>query len=79
MAEAFEIIGAFRDVAIIAAGKSVRSRSKLIRQYGTGRWRKMKGICLVQYSGGRICTAEVHWYEAHGRGRFDFKIKEELS
>ena len=22
-----------------------------------------------------VCEAEIHWFEAHGRGRQDFKIK----
>ncbi len=74
----FEIIGAIRDVQTIAAGKSVRCRRKLIRQYGQGRWKKMKGVCLIQYTNGRTCEAEIHWYEAHGRGRFDYKVKKEF-
>jgi hypothetical protein len=39
----------------------------------------MKGVCLIRYRGGKICKAELHWYEAHGRGRFDFKVKSEIS
>jgi len=38
----------------------------------------MKGIVLVQLRSGRIREAEVHWYEAHGVGRRDFKIKKLL-
>lgn len=79
MNEPFEMIGRISGVETIASGKSVRLRDKLIRQYGRGRWRKMKGIALIRYVGGRMCTAEIHWYEAHGLGRFDFKVKEELS
>jgi hypothetical protein len=29
--------------------------------------------------GGSIHTAEVHWYEAHGIGRKEFKIKRFLA
>ena len=43
--------------------------------YGKGRWRKMKGIATVQLADGTICEAEIHWFEAHGIGRKDFKIK----
>ncbi len=35
----------------------------------------MKGISTVQLADGTICKAEVHWFEAHGIGRKDFKIK----
>jgi hypothetical protein len=78
MGEPFEILGAIQEVETIAAGKSVRSRKHLAREYGSGRWRKMKGAALIRYLSGRICRAELHWYEAHGRGRFAFKVKREL-
>ena len=47
----------------------------LERVYGKGRWRKMKGIATVQLSDGMCYEAEIHWFEAHGIGRKDFKIK----
>jgi len=47
----------------------------LRERFGAGRWRKMKGIATVELDGGRICTGEVHWYEAHGVGRVMFKLK----
>jgi hypothetical protein len=75
----FEVIGAMRDVEAIATGRAVRSRQYLRREYGVGRWRKMKGIALIRYVGGKRCEAEIHWYEAHGRGRVEFKVKRELS
>jgi hypothetical protein len=40
-----------------------------------GRWRKRKGIAKVKLSDGSIHTAELHWYEASGIGRKEFKIK----
>ena len=64
-----------RDVAIIAAGEGVRVRRRLNRNHGRGRWRKMKGQATVQLNNGMAVQAEVHWYEAHGIGRKDFKIK----
>jgi hypothetical protein len=39
------------------------------------RWRKRKGIAHVRLEGGEVRLAEVHWYEAHGIGRKEFKIK----
>jgi len=48
---------------------------RLRRQYGSAKWRKLKGIAKIRLQGGRICDAEIHWYEAHGVGRKKFKIK----
>jgi hypothetical protein len=71
----FEILSEIRDIETIAAGRGVYPRRYLDRNYGTGRWRKMKGLATVQLSDGSICEAEIHWFEAHGIGRKDFKIK----
>ena len=38
----------------------------------------MKGIATVKLADGTIYEAEVHWFEAHGIGRKDFKIKRAL-
>jgi hypothetical protein len=46
--------------------------------YGRGRWRKRKGIARVRLSDGSIHVAELHWYEAAGIGRKEFKIKQLL-
>ena len=45
------------------------------RVYGRGRWRKRKGIARVRLSDGTIRIAELHWYEATGIGRREYKIK----
>lgn len=79
MDELFEILDPIRNVETIAVGRSVRSREPLESEHGMGRWKKMKGIAVIRYIGGRICEAELHWYEAHGRGRFNFKVKRELT
>jgi hypothetical protein len=71
----FEIISEIEDVEIIAIGKSIRDISRLRRQYGPGRWRKLKGIATVRLIDGRIKKAEVHWYEAHGVGKRKMKVK----
>ncbi len=71
----FEIRGEIRDIEAIATGRGVYIRRFLERTYGKGRWRKMKGIATVELADGTICEAEIHWYEAHGIGRKDFKIK----
>ena len=71
----FQILGEIKDVETIAAGQGVHIRRYLERIYGKGRWRKMKGTAIVRLPDGFVCTAEVHWFEAHGIGRKDFKIK----
>jgi len=48
---------------------------RIRKQYGLGRWRKLKGVANVRLHSGRIRKAEVHWYEAHGIGRKKMKIK----
>jgi hypothetical protein len=75
----FEILGEIEDIETIATGQGVRIRRHLNRTYGTGRWRKMKGIAAVALEDGTVCEAEVHWFEAHGIGRKDFKIKRVIS
>jgi len=71
----FKILSEIRDTETIASGRGVYIRRYLERTYGRGRWRKMKGIATVELADGTICEAEIHWYEAHGIGRKDFKIK----
>ena len=74
----FEILGEIRDIETIATGRGVYIRRYLERTYGKGRWRKRKGRATVQLADGTVCGAEVHWFEAHGVGRKDFKIKRVL-
>jgi len=71
----FEIVGEIADIETIAIGSSIREVARLRKVYGAGRWRKLKGIATVCLSDGTICEAEIHWYEAHGIGRREFKIK----
>ena len=71
----FEIIGPITAIETIAAGRAVRQLSRLRRQYGGSRWRKLKGIATVRLASGELRRAEIHWYEAHGIGRVRHKIK----
>ena len=71
----FEIISEITDIETIAAGRGVRDRARLWKMYGKGRWRKLKGVASVRLASGRIRLAEVHWYEAHGIGKREFKLK----
>jgi uncharacterized protein with ACT and thioredoxin-like domain len=75
MTAGFEILGEIKNVEAIAEGRGVYIRRYLERMYGKGRWRKMKGMAKVRLADGAVCDAEIHWFEAHGIGRKDFKIK----
>jgi hypothetical protein len=71
----FEILGEILHVEVIAIGSSIRELARIEETYGTGRWRKLKGFARVRFSDGITSRAEVHWYEAHGVGRKELKIK----
>ncbi len=71
----WEILSEIGDVETVAIGRGVRIRRYLDRAYGAGHWRKMKGIATVRLADGTVCRAEIHWFEAHGIGRKDFKVK----
>jgi hypothetical protein len=71
----FEIVGPITAIELMAAGRAIRQLSRLRRQYGQGRWRKLKGIAMVRTASGELRRAEIHWYEAHGVGRVRHKIK----
>lgn len=71
----FEILGEIEHVETIAVGAGVRVRALLSKVHGRGRWRKRKGIAQVRLPGGAVRRVELPWYEAHGIGRRDFKIK----
>jgi hypothetical protein len=71
----FEIIGDIEDIEIIAVGGTIHDIMRIRKQYGPGRWRKLKGIAKIRLLDGNIRVAELHWYEAHGIGRKKFKIK----
>jgi hypothetical protein len=71
----FQILGEITDIQTIAVGNSIREIARLRKIYGAGRWRKMKGIATVRLPDTTICKAEIHWYEAHGIGKKEIKIK----
>jgi hypothetical protein len=75
----FRIVGRISGIERIAAGQGIRDLRRLNRPYGRGRWRKLKGLALVRdRTTGEIYSAEIHWYEAAGIGRKEFKIKRRL-
>ena len=71
----FKILSDISSVEVIAIGQSIRVLAKLEKLYGRGKWRKLKGRAIVELPDGTVVTAELHWYEAHGIGRKDMKIK----
>ena len=70
-----EIIGEISDIEIIAVGNSIRDLGRLQKKHGKGRWRKLKGLANVRLPDSATCFVEIHWYEAHGIGKRDIKIK----
>ena len=75
----YRLRSAITNVQVIAVGRAIRDLTKLKKAYGKGRWRKLKGTALVELETGEVFRAELHWYEAHGIGRRDMKVKQELT
>lgn len=75
MESGFEIVGKVTSIEIIALDSSIRNLRHLIDTYGLGGRRKLKGTAAVRLRNGRVRRAEIHWYEAHGIGKKDIKIK----
>jgi len=71
----FEVLRPVKDIEVMATGSGIRVLSHLRKAYGRGRWRKLKGIATVRLPNGTLRKVELHWYEAHGIGKRDMKIK----
>ena len=71
----FELTSPLREVEVIAVGRGIRELRRLNRLYGRARWRKLKGVGRIRLNNDISLTAELHWYEAHGIGRKEMKIK----
>ena len=56
----FEITSEITDIETIAVGSSIREIARLRKQFGAGRWRKMKGVAIVRLRSGRIRKVELH-------------------
>jgi hypothetical protein len=74
----FEIVGEISQIETIATASGIREIARLRKVYGRGRWRKRKGIARIRLADGSFHLAEIHWYEAAGIGRKEYKIKELL-
>ncbi len=74
----FEILDQIEGIEVMAVGTSIRDLAYIQKMHGSGRWRKLKGKAHVRLPNGNIRWVELHWYEAHGIGRKDIKIKRYL-
>ncbi len=74
----FEVIGQITEVEVIAKGPGVQVLAYLRKAYGRGRWRKLKGKATVRLPNSALRKVELHWYEAHGIGKRNLKIKQYL-
>jgi len=60
-----------------AEGSKIRELNRLVKLYGGKNWKKPKGIGTIMLVPSGACfRAELHWYEAHGVGKVELKIKE---
>lgn len=75
MYEVRRIIGRIIIIENMAVGGRIRELARLRRLYGSGRWRKVKGVARVELTTGEVRMAELHWYEAHGIGKRLIKVK----
>jgi hypothetical protein len=71
----FTLLSDITDIETIAINRGIRELDRLIKHYGTGRWRKRKGTATVLLPDGTARRVELHWYEATGIGQKEFKIK----
>ncbi|MDR3299636.1 MAG: hypothetical protein LBU43_06455 [Candidatus Accumulibacter sp.] len=72
----FEVIGKITGAETFAEGRGIRDLPRLLSTYGGRNWRKRKGFALVRLlETGETRHAEVHWYEAHGIGKKEMKVK----
>jgi len=71
----FEIVGEVSNAETFARGSGIRELPRLRKIHGDGNWRKRKGFAKVRLPDGTLREAELHWYEAAGIGKREFKIK----
>jgi hypothetical protein len=79
MIQPWTVAGELAGVETFAEGRGIRELQRLLESYGGKNWRKRKGFATIRFSEtGHTCGAELHWYEAHGVGKVEMKIKELL-
>ena len=75
----FHLVSDIQEIEVVAVGRAIREFKRLKKLYGPGRWRKLKGVASIRLANGTIRLAELHWYEAHGIGKKEIKIKRLLA
>jgi hypothetical protein len=55
-----DIIGEIEEIETLVVGGRIRDIMRIRKQYGSGRWRKLKGVAKVRLQSERICRAEIH-------------------
>ena len=71
----FRVVSEITEIEVIARGGAIREHARLRKRYGGVTWRKLKGVARVELLDGEIRQAEVHWYECHGIGKRELKLK----
>jgi len=75
----WELASPITDPQAFAQGSKIRELNRLLDAYGGKNWKKCKGYATIRLlDSGELLTAELHWYEAHGIGKVEMKIKELL-
>lgn len=75
----FKVVSELVQVETFAVGTAIHELEILQPIYGKGRWRKCKGIATIKLEDSATCLAELHWYEAKGIGKKEFKHNNLLS
>jgi hypothetical protein len=71
----FELLSSINEVETFATGSGIQALTRLRKRYGKARWRKRKGVATIRLADGTMCKAELHWYEAHGIGKKELRVK----
>jgi hypothetical protein len=72
----WKLSGPLSGIETFAEGRGIRELQRLIDTYGGKNWRKCKGFANIRLMpSDEIVKAELHWYEAHGVGKVEMKIK----
>ena len=75
----WELTGDITQSETFAEGSQIRELPKLLEMYGGKNWKRRKGFARIRIlASGETFRTELHWYEAHGIGKVEMKIKELL-
>ncbi len=75
----WELTGEITNQETFAEGSKIRELHRFVDCYGGKNWKKRKGFARIFIpASGEFFRAELHWYEAHGVGKVEMKIKELL-